>query len=60
LLKDTLGSIKYFTIKENKFSTLAPRLTVVKNNKIILDTNYDWLHIQSDLIPTLLENLDIK
>lgn len=44
---------------ENKFSSLDPRVTVIENNVVIIDTVYNWLN-QSKIIPTIMENLGLK
>lgn len=58
LFKDTLKLFKILAINEKKFNSLDPRLTVVENNQIILDSNYGFNHIQSGLIPTMLSYLN--
>lgn len=60
MIKDSLGIVKNISINENKFNTLDPRLTIVKNNIVTLDTVYNWLTIQTGLIPTMKKNLGIE
>ncbi len=60
LIKDTLKVVQLIAINENKFNTLDPRLTVIKDNAVILDTVYNWTNIQTGLIPAMMENLDLK
>lgn len=60
LIKDTLQIVELIALNENKFNTLDPRLTVIKNNTVVLDTVYNWTNIQSGLIPTMMENLGLK
>ena len=47
-------------MNEGKFNTLDPRLTIIKNGKVVLDSIYDWRQIQSHLIPTMMKNLGIE
>ncbi len=60
IVRDSLGIVKNISIIENKFNSLDPRLIVVKNNEVVLDTVYNWKNIQSNLIPTMMSNLGLK
>lgn len=59
-IQDTAGIAEQLAYKEGKYSMLNPRLTVVKDNKIVFDTIYDAFHIESDLIPNLIESLNLQ
>lgn len=59
-IQDTAGIVQQLAYKEDKYSLLNPRLTVVKNKTVVLDTIYDSFHIESDLIPKMLESLGLK
>ncbi len=59
IVKDSLGIVKNMSMIENKFSSLDPRVTVIENNVVIIDTVYNWLN-QSKIIPTIMENLGLK
>lgn len=59
-IQDTAGIAEQLAYKEGKYSMLNPRLTVVKDNKIVFDTIYDAFHIESDLIPELIKSLNLK
>ena len=59
IVKDSLGIVRNMSMIENKFSSLDPRVTVIENNVVIIDTVYNWLN-QSKIIPTIMENLGLK
>lgn len=59
-VQDTLAIAEHLGYIEGKYNMLNPRLTIVKDNKVVLDTIYDAFHLESDLIPKLLDNLGLK
>ena len=54
LIIDSLGIVKNQTFVSGLQN---PRLTIVSNNEIILDSIYDSFQIESGLIPTMYKSL---
>lgn len=60
LVQDTLAIVEHLGFIEGKNKMLRPRLTIVKDNKIVLDTIFDSYDTESDLLPKLPDNLGFK
>ncbi|MDR2834981.1 MAG: hypothetical protein LBV69_02090 [Bacteroidales bacterium] len=57
ILLDTVGIVNNLPFQT---SIKNPRLTIVKNNKVVLDSIYGNFDIETKLLPTLFENLGLK